>query len=202
MQKQSTTNKRPGTAAERLERMLLAQIQSGQLKADDRIPSVDVLSEQLNAHPITLQRALQRLAGKGILERRPRLGTFVRQGLDVFRSAVVFGPSLAHESSLFYRALLRAIRESLPGPNWQCFPYDGLNDANETSNPPSALKELPAFRHFLSDHQHYGFRGFISVGVGDVQWAGIIRTAVNLPVVRLLGQPGGFHSLRYPGPEL
>lgn len=184
-----TTN---GTVGERLEKGLMRLIVSGRLPPGARVLSAATLAVELKAHPITVQRALQRLAAKGVLERRPRLGTFVRPGHDAFRTAVLFGPALTDESSCFYRALYRTLRELSPHPRWHCFLYDGLNEASTAALPADALDAMPQFRHFLWDHQQYVFRGFIAVGVGAEQWSAISRTAAGLPLVRF-GLDGEIH---------
>ncbi len=173
-----------GTVGERIERSLMQLIESGTLKAGARVVPAE-LAVSLNAHPITVQRALQVLARKGALERRPRLGTFVRPQQELFRVAALFGPSLTDESSHFYRALFKALCESRPHPGWQCLPYDGLNALD--TNPhraDSALEEASVFLQFLADRRTYPLRGVLGIGVGDVQWHRFTQTPPALNTVR------------------
>lgn len=58
---------------------LLGRIQRGDLAAGDRIPPERELSERLGVNRLTLRRALRELEGRGLLSRRPGLGTFVSE---------------------------------------------------------------------------------------------------------------------------
>jgi len=58
---------------------LLGRMQSGELAAGDRIPPERELSDMLGVTRLTLRRALRELEGRGLLRRRPGLGTFVAE---------------------------------------------------------------------------------------------------------------------------
>src|SRR4030067_643653 len=58
---------------------LLGRMQRGELAAGDRIPPERELSEMLGVNRLTLRRALRELEGRGLLRRRPGLGTFVAE---------------------------------------------------------------------------------------------------------------------------
>ena len=57
---------------------LLAQIESGELKPNDRLPSESELCEQYSVARNTVRRALSELVNDGILKTVPGLGTFVQ----------------------------------------------------------------------------------------------------------------------------
>ena len=56
---------------------LLERIESGQMKAGDKVPSENQLSEQFNVSRMTARRALTELVNEGFLLRTQGLGTFV-----------------------------------------------------------------------------------------------------------------------------
>lgn len=63
-----------------VEEAIVRLIRRGRFVAGRRIPSVRALSERLDVAPNTVQQAADRLVDRGILERRARIGTFVRRG--------------------------------------------------------------------------------------------------------------------------
>ena len=58
---------------------LLARIERGELSVGDRLPPERELSETLGVNRLTLRRALRELEGRGLVRRRPGLGTFVAE---------------------------------------------------------------------------------------------------------------------------
>lgn len=179
------TAKPTQTVLVRLEQELVRRIGSGLLKPGDKLAPVAELAASLGAHPITVQKALHRLKEAGLVQRIPKLGTFVRRGRDVFRAAVVLGPSLTDENTYFYRALLNALRADATIPRWQCFAYDWVNSAKSVAE----LDDLPAYRHFLTDHEHQPFAGLIGVGLAPELWARFQERAPVIPSV-LMGLNG------------
>lgn len=63
---------------EQLAQRYAAAIQAGTLRPGDRLPSVRTLRAQENLSTSTVMQALARLETLGLVEARPRLGTFVR----------------------------------------------------------------------------------------------------------------------------
>ncbi len=58
---------------------LMARIEAGELSVGDRLPPERELSETLGVNRLTLRRALRELEGRGLLRRRPGIGTFVAE---------------------------------------------------------------------------------------------------------------------------
>lgn len=183
------------TVRGRLEKEILRRIEAGLLKPGDRLPPVAELAVSLRAHPITVQKALQRLKEAGIVERIPKLGTFVRRGRDAFRVAVLFGPSLSDENTYFYRSLFKALQADKAIPHWQCFSYDWVNSVKTVAE----LDDIPAYRHFVADHEHQPFAGIIGVGLSLTLWKRFQEQAPGVPSVQM-GLNGDVHpDLRHFG---
>jgi DNA-binding FadR family transcriptional regulator len=72
------TNQVTQNTVRRLERL----IQSGQLPAGSMLPSQRALAEQLNVGRSSLREALSILETLGVVQTKPRLGTFVREPSD------------------------------------------------------------------------------------------------------------------------
>lgn len=62
---------------QQIREMLLEEIKSGKLKHGDKIPSERELSETLKISRMTIRHAIDLLEREGVVERRPRVGTFV-----------------------------------------------------------------------------------------------------------------------------
>ncbi len=63
--------------ARRLYLLLREQILSGEMGASARLPSEPTLAQEHGVSRVTVRRALDKLAGDGMIERRPGSGTFV-----------------------------------------------------------------------------------------------------------------------------
>ena len=68
----------PGPKYEHLARALLVQIEAGAWKPGARLPADSVFQQALPLSLGTIQQALRKLVQIGVLERRYRIGTFVR----------------------------------------------------------------------------------------------------------------------------
>ncbi len=66
---------------EQIYKHLLSEVQSGQLKSGDRVPSENELSEQFGVSRITSKKALEKLVQTGIIERTQGKGSFVAEQL-------------------------------------------------------------------------------------------------------------------------
>ncbi|MGA9870399.1 MAG: GntR family transcriptional regulator [Rhodococcus sp. (in: high G+C Gram-positive bacteria)] len=67
---------------EQVRASILAQVRSGELIAETKIPTVRGLAEQLGIAPHTVARAYKELEAQGVIEARGRLGTFIRSSGD------------------------------------------------------------------------------------------------------------------------
>ncbi len=62
---------------EQIKQHILARIESGEWKENDRVPSENQLTELMDCSRMTARRALTELVASGVLERSQGLGTFV-----------------------------------------------------------------------------------------------------------------------------
>lgn len=60
------------------EKAILDGVKEGRFPPGSRLPSDRDLARMLNVAPLTLGNAMRRLVDRGVLDRRPRVGTFVR----------------------------------------------------------------------------------------------------------------------------
>ncbi|WP_072806972.1 GntR family transcriptional regulator [Rhodococcoides yunnanense] len=67
---------------EQLRAGILAQVRSGKLIAETKIPTVRGLAEELGIAPHTVAKAYKELEAQGVIEARGRLGTFIASGGD------------------------------------------------------------------------------------------------------------------------
>lgn len=73
---------------ERVYSYLLEEIRAERLRPGDRVPSEKELAEQFGVSRITSKRALQMLAGAGVLDRRRGRGSFVAQRLPALEPLI------------------------------------------------------------------------------------------------------------------
>ncbi len=151
-----------------IERTLRGRIESGELPAGKPLPNTREMARQMGVHPLTLQKALRRLKNDGLIDRTPRLGSFVRGAAQAPAIALIIGPSLTLECAHFHRALARMLQAET-SERWAPRLYDGLPteaspEANAANKPFLALKR---------DCDHLPFTGVIAVGFGYQPWTAI-----------------------------
>jgi len=90
-------------------------IRSGQLPPGARLPSTQALAAQWQIQQTTVQTALAHLTREGLLDRRPRLGTFVRRtDATITRAAIYLAEDIwADPAGSFLQSVCGAITEDL-----------------------------------------------------------------------------------------
>lgn len=161
-----------------IEQYLLEQIRSGAIKIGDKLASAAELSEKLQVHEVTVQKALRRLKMAGILQRTPRVGTFVKSSPESTQIAVFFGPSITDEASHFYRAVSKALQTRIQKAKQRCRIYGGINTANNEEE----LAALPSYQRYLADRHSCVFSGVILIGC-DIQWVNLFKRSSFPPCV-------------------
>jgi DNA-binding transcriptional regulator YhcF (GntR family) len=85
---------------EQIRVQLVAQVQSGELPPDTRLPTVRKLASDLRLAPNTVARAYRELEQSGVIETRGRHGTFVTPHVDpIRRQAQSAAESYARQAS-------------------------------------------------------------------------------------------------------
>jgi DNA-binding LacI/PurR family transcriptional regulator len=97
------------------------------------------MAVQLEVSINAVQKALMRLASRGILERKPNLGTIVSARQDATTNVfLLIGPNLRDEICHFDRRLSSIIEEQLHARGYTPIIYDGLNQIFDSNSPASA----------------------------------------------------------------
>ncbi len=149
-----------------IERALRSRIESGELAVGTALPSTPELARQMGVHALTVQKALRRLKNDGLIDRTPRLGSFVRGPAQAPAIALLFGPCLSDEHTHFYRALLHALQAEL-SDCWTIRVYDGLFQDSPQAGAPNTRNAFPALR---KDCASIPFHGLIVSGLAKRPW--------------------------------
>lgn len=96
------------------------QIENGTLKESDRLPSTLELTRKFKASSKTIQLSLNLLTERGLIERSPKRGTFVRRGLGDRTLGIVFGRGLFYyPEHLHQRYILEQVLQQAIASGWK-----------------------------------------------------------------------------------
>ena len=121
---------------------VLARIESGEWPAGSALPGARDLAAELGISFVKVQQALETLALDGVIEMRPRVGTFVRAG---WRECV-----LRDNISVLHRRPLLPWVDGLDAILAREMPGLRLTDAF-----PRSVVEIKALLHVQLNHDHY-----------------------------------------------
>ncbi len=144
-----------------VERFYRQRILAGEISAGTKLPSNQVLSRQWSSSTAAVQRALATLAAEGLIERRQRRGTFVRDAAQQTFIGILVGPDLIYGASSFYRILSASIQAKLDSLYLKARVYDNL-----TFLPQSDI--IHSHGNFQADRKSYPFKGYILIGTSNV----------------------------------
>jgi DNA-binding LacI/PurR family transcriptional regulator len=122
-------------------RQLLA---SGQLKVGERIPPLKQLAEIFNTNYFTVNTALKPLVDENFLERKPRVGTFVRYAAVQPTRVGIYNqahPDESNADSIFNHRLISALNERLTSRDIQCKLYMDSRPGLELGKPLPQLEQ-------------------------------------------------------------
>lgn len=148
-----------------VERQVRAAIASGEWSPGMKLPANDALAESFGTSVFTVQTALSRLCREGLLERTPRLGTFVRgKGTRLTCAGVYFGSNVWTDlESAFSKLVYRHIADSLSA--------SGINSRvwTDTRPEPEQGKPLPELMQAIKRREIQGL--FVPLANGtDIRW--------------------------------
>lgn len=169
----------PSPAHVQISRELERLIRTEKLVHGQRLPATGVLVKRWGTNVTAVQKAMEHLCSVGLIERRPRRGTFVRKEADKAVIGVLIGPHLLHETAHFHRALVEAVQKEIGQREMRSRLYDQLTFGNET-----AIRETQA--RLMYDIEHHCFKGLVLIGFGNVPRKEEV-VASNLPKVLLGG---------------
>jgi DNA-binding transcriptional regulator YhcF (GntR family) len=136
-------------------------ILTGSLPPGTRLPSNRILAKNWSTSTAAVQQALSTLAAEGLLERKQRSGTFVRDASERAYIGILVGPNLIHESATFYRYLCAILQAKLEKSHLSTRVYDNLT-FGKPSEDRGSLKNLSV------DVKNYHFKGFLFLGTSKI----------------------------------
>ncbi|MBI4027864.1 MAG: GntR family transcriptional regulator [Verrucomicrobia bacterium] len=169
-----------------IERHLRTQIQKGELESGARLPPTGELSRQWHVGRTTISKAMARLTAEGLIERKPKHGTFVTSRTDKAVIGVLMGTSLGDETAHFFRAVVKAIHRQMNERTWTCRVYDGFTPIEDIEQTVAHLRQRLA-----SDLRNYAFKGILDLG-SQARRLKELRIDTKLPMASLYAE--GSHS--------
>lgn len=142
-----------------VERFFRKQILTGEMPPGTKLPPNQILSRQWSSSTAAIQKALAALAAEGLIERRQRRGTFVRDAAQHACIGVLVGPDLIYGTSSVYRILSSSIQAKLDSLYLKTRIYDNLTfPQSKTSH----------HGNFQADRNSYSFKGYVLIGTANV----------------------------------
>ncbi|MBU0715243.1 MAG: GntR family transcriptional regulator [Verrucomicrobia bacterium] len=150
---------------QQVEEYLRGQIQQGILAPRAKLPPTEELARAWGIGNSAVHKAMSRLVADGLIQRKPRFGSFVQPDSARAVIAVLVGPSLLDETAHSYRAVLKFIQSdilAMKERRWECRVYDDL--VNLAANPD--FKKTSFFRKITGDFRNPLFKGIIELDAG------------------------------------
>jgi GntR family transcriptional regulator len=95
--------------ARRVYLLLRERIHAGDMAPGARLPGEPAMAADCGVSRVTLRRALDQLATEGLIERRPGVGTFVRDGIPLPPAGIDFADVFAHLKEMGRRTEVRLL---------------------------------------------------------------------------------------------
>jgi DNA-binding LacI/PurR family transcriptional regulator/DNA-binding transcriptional regulator YhcF (GntR family) len=168
-----------------IERFLRRQIETAQLRPNDVLPSTAEIASTWRVGSKEVQTAMSRLQAEGLIERRRKVGTVVRDSAAVSVIGVLFGHDLNCEHAWYWRALFKAIEQALGeggaaefpfsrARGWMTRVYDDLTPLARQSA--ADIARTPIYRRLTADMTNYPFKGWLTIGTPPGETLGMVRS--------------------------
>jgi len=110
---------RPSAMYQQIANFFESEISSGNLKENDRLPSTTILAKKFKVNQETIQQSMKLLTQRGLIERTPGRGTFIRAGLAQKRVGIIFGSEIfTRQRLMFHAVFLEKLIEYICEDNW------------------------------------------------------------------------------------
>jgi DNA-binding transcriptional regulator YhcF (GntR family) len=155
------------SSSDQIEQFYAREILTGRLAGGHRLPPNEVLARNWKTSVRSVHKALSSLVAQGLLDRKQRRGTFVRDQSHNSVIGVLVSASLVSECSPYFRWLCHELEKEIESCRLACRIYDNLLE--EATMDPLKSRSI---KHFLLDRSVYDFKGFVYLGtatMGKVQ---------------------------------
>ncbi len=97
------------------------EIVSGKLLPGDKIPATTILAKQFKVNADTVQQSLKLLMSRGLIDRKPGRGTYVRHGVNTKTVGIIFGKEIyTNPDVMFFSLFLESLNRIFPANGWDC----------------------------------------------------------------------------------
>ena len=124
-----------------VEEFVRAKMASGEYPVNGKLPPTDVLAAITQTSVCTVQSALSKLCREGLLERKPKRGTFVRGKKAVLTCAGLYlSRPFPQANAAFYQVLVQEICERLAARGIKTRVWTDDREPGEQTGPMDSLK--------------------------------------------------------------
>lgn len=149
-------------------------IWTGRLLPGQRLPTTHELSRRWKVNLVSVQKALERLTSRGLLERKTRLGTVVKP----LTIGILTGSDFAVPDQHYHRALAKALREEVEKHGWNGPFFDDIHLSEKFDR----LEESEGVRCLTVELARTRFAGFLQLALTTSTWT-LFKRISPLPTV-------------------
>lgn len=107
------------------------EIVEGRLVPGSKIPATTELARKFNVNSDTIQQSLKLLMNRGLVERTPGRGTFVRHGVNTKAVGIIFGKEIyTNPDQAFFSIFLDTLNCFLEKKGWHCQMFSSSESAD------------------------------------------------------------------------